>query len=136
MRAGRGLQPLDLGPYHVRSSKPVPRPRRTGFPGRPKEGEFVDRQEIQEEDRTAGRAETAAARIDIGAWLRSLSRPQRIIAHVRASGETTGTAARTFRISSAGISQLRVWFKENWERLHGEQRSGQHARSGPVMTVR
>jgi len=124
-----------IGPYYVRGSKPVLRPRRTVLPGRPKGGEFVDQHEIQEEDRTAGPAETADVRIDMGAWLRSLSQRQRTIAYVLASGETTGTAARTFRITSARISQLRACFKENWERSHGEQGSGKHARSSPVMTV-
>jgi len=66
-----------IGPYYVRGSKPVLRPRRTVLPGRPKGGEFVDQHEIQEEDRTAGPAETAEVRIDMGAWLRSLSRRQR-----------------------------------------------------------
>ena len=46
------------------------------------------------EDRTAGPAETAVARIDWAAWLRSLSRRQRTIASVLATGETTGVAAR------------------------------------------
>jgi len=75
-----------IGPYYVRGSKPVLRPRRTVLPGRPKGGEFVDQHEIQEEDRTAGPAETADVRIDMGAWLRSLSRRQRTIAYVLASG--------------------------------------------------
>jgi hypothetical protein len=72
------------------------------------------------EDRTAGPTETAAARIDWADWLRSLSRRQRTIACVLASGETTGVAARKFRISQARISQLRAWFKESWERFHEE----------------
>jgi hypothetical protein len=71
------------------------------------------------EDRTAGPAETAVARIDWGAWLRSLSRRQRTIASVLATGETTGVAARRFRLSPARISQMRVWFRESWEQFHG-----------------
>jgi hypothetical protein len=71
------------------------------------------------EDRTAGPAETAVARIDWAAWLRSLTRRQRTIASVLATGETTGVAARRFRISPARISQLRLWFRENWEQFHG-----------------
>jgi hypothetical protein len=76
--------------------------------------------EVLVEDRTAGPAETAAARIDWAAWLRSLPRRRRTIACVLASGETTGAAARQFRISAARVSQLRTWFKESWERFNGE----------------
>jgi hypothetical protein len=72
------------------------------------------------EDRTAGPAEIAAARIDCAAWLRSLSPRQRTIASVLAIGETTGVAARRFRLSPARISQMRVWLRESWERFHGE----------------
>jgi hypothetical protein len=72
------------------------------------------------EDRTSGPAETAVARIDWAAWLRSLSRRQRMIASVLATGETTGVAARRFRLSPARISQMRVWFRESWQRFHGD----------------
>ena len=85
--------------------------------------------------RTAGPAETAAARIDWANWLRSLSRRQRAIAGTLANGETTGVAARKFRISAARISHVRSWFKENWEQFHGHERSGKHAHSGQVKTV-
>jgi hypothetical protein len=37
-----------------------------------------------------------------------------------AGGETTGAAARKFKISQARISQLRMWFRDNWNRFHGE----------------
>jgi hypothetical protein len=75
------------------------------------------------EDRTAGPAETAVARIDWAAWLRSLSRRQRTIASVLATGETTGVAARRFRLSPARISQMRVWFRESWQRFQGDMPS-------------
>jgi hypothetical protein len=71
------------------------------------------------EDRSAGPAETAAARIDWAAWLHSLPRHRRALACLLASGETTGSAARKFRISAARISQLRAWFRDNWEQFHG-----------------
>ena len=61
-------------------------------------------------------------------WLRSLSRHQRAIACTLAGGETTGVAAWKFRISEAWISQLRAWFKENWEQSHGEEPPGNHGR--------
>jgi hypothetical protein len=76
--------------------------------------------EVLVEDRTAGPAETAAARIDWSNWLRSLSRRHRAIACTLAGGETTGVAARKFKISQARISQLRTWFRENWKQFHGE----------------
>jgi hypothetical protein len=72
------------------------------------------------EDRTAGPAEIAAARIDCAAWLGSLSPRHRKIASLLATGETTGVTARKFRLSSARISQIRVLFRESWQRFHGE----------------
>ena len=75
--------------------------------------------EVLVEDRTAGPAEIAAARIDWAAWLRSMSRRQRAIASLLARGETTGAVARKYRISAGRISQLRTWFRENWEQFHG-----------------
>ncbi len=80
------------------------------------------------EDRTAGPAEIAAARIDCAAWLGSLSPRHRKIASVLATGETTGVAARKFRLSSARISQMRVWFRESWQRFHGDTPSVSLAR--------
>jgi hypothetical protein len=73
------------------------------------------------EDRTAGPAEMAAARIDWDAWLSSLSRRHRLIACSLAVGETTGATARRFQISPARISQLRAWFCENWNQFHAER---------------
>ena len=58
--------------------------------------------EVLAEDRTAGPAETAAARIDWVDWLRSLSRHQRAIACTLAGGESTGVAAWKFCISAGG----------------------------------
>ena len=84
--------------------------------------------EVLVEDRNAGPAETAGARIDWAAWMHCLPRRQRAIASILASGETTGAAARRFRISAARISQLRAWFKDNWEQFHGQEPSGQPAR--------
>ena len=71
------------------------------------------------EDRHAGPAETAAARIDVRAWLGTLSRQQRRIAKALALGETTNVVARKFGLSPARISQLRGWFRENWQRFQG-----------------
>lgn len=72
------------------------------------------------EDRTAGPAETAAARIDVGAWLRSLPGRNRRIAKLLATGETTNAAARRFRLSAARISQLRWELEQSWVQFQGE----------------
>lgn len=80
--------------------------------------------EVLVEDRTAGPAEIAAARIDYAAWLRSLSRRHRAIAGTLASGESTGGTAHKFRLSAARISQLRAWLHEHWLRFHGLEMEG------------
>jgi hypothetical protein len=75
------------------------------------------------EDRRAGPAETAAARIDLDAWLRSLPQRRRIAAVLLARGETTGAVARNFRVSAARVSQLRNELHEAWLRFHGESQA-------------
>ena len=60
------------------------------------EGEW---REILLEDRKAGPAETAAARIDIADWFASLPQKKRRIAATLATGETTKRTARKFRVS-------------------------------------
>ena len=69
------------------------------------------------EDRRAGPAETAAARIDFGLWLQSLSNRNRRIAEMLASGEKTGVVARRFGLTAGRISQLRTLFERSWQRL-------------------
>jgi hypothetical protein len=71
------------------------------------------------EDRRASPADIAAARIDVAAWLRSLSQRNRRIAKTLAMGETTSEAARRFKLSSARISQIRDELKTSWERFQG-----------------
>jgi hypothetical protein len=75
------------------------------------------------EDRTAGPAETAAARLDVQAWFRTLSSRNRRIAKALAKGETTCAAARQFGLSPGRISQLRAWFQWRWERFQGCQQT-------------
>jgi hypothetical protein len=70
------------------------------------------------EDRRATPADTAAARIDVAAWLSSLSHRSRRIAMTLAMGETTSGVARQFKVSPARISQLREELKASWERFH------------------
>ena len=76
--------------------------------------------EILVEDRQAGPAETAAARIDIGEWFASLPRRKRHVAASLATGEATKTAARKHRISAGRISQMRREFQESWVEFQGE----------------
>ena len=71
------------------------------------------------EDRQAGPAEIAAARIDVAAWLKSLSKRQRRIAKALALGASTSEVARRFGICPARISQLRSWLKAHWGRFQG-----------------
>jgi hypothetical protein len=75
--------------------------------------------EILVEDRHAGPAETAAARIDFLEWLASLSVRMRGIAETLAAGETTGWVARRFRLSNGRISQMRRELRQGWDDYHG-----------------
>ena len=69
------------------------------------------------EDRRAGPAETAAARLDLTAWFRTLTKRNRQIAKALSLGETTGDVAEKFGLSAGRVSQLRVWLREHWERF-------------------
>jgi hypothetical protein len=91
--------------------------------------ERIDRRDPQDgvwneqlvEDRRAGPAETAAARLDLSAWLRTLTKRNRQIAKALSSGETTNTVARQFGLSAGRVSQLRVWLREHWEQFQGDR---------------
>jgi DNA-binding NarL/FixJ family response regulator len=72
------------------------------------------------EDRKAGPAETAAARIDVAIWLKSLPHRDRQIAQVLACGETTGTTAKKFKLSDGRVSQLRRELEASWLQFQGE----------------
>ena len=67
------------------------------------------------EDRRAGPADTAAARLDLVAWLRSLSPRNRRIARALAVGEMTATVAKDFNLTAGRISQLRKLLFEHWD---------------------
>jgi DNA-directed RNA polymerase specialized sigma24 family protein len=79
------------------------------------------------EDRSAGPAEIAAARIDVAAWLCSLSPRSRRIAKALAMGETTTDVAQKFNVSRPRVSQFREELKASWEKFHerGQQYTGQ-----------
>ena len=62
--------------------------------------------ELLIEDKTAGPAETAAARIDFANWMRRLPPRARAVATVLAKGESGCEAAERFGVSPCRISQL------------------------------
>ena len=72
------------------------------------------------EDKKAGPAATAAARIDIGAWLATLSARDRRIAQSLAHGHSTSDVAHQFQISAGRVSQLRRRLHDSWMRFQGE----------------
>ena len=76
--------------------------------------------EVVVEDRRATPADTAAARLDLAQWFRSLPRRNRRIAKALAGGETTAAAAKQFGICPARISQLRQELRRSWRALQGE----------------
>lgn len=76
-------------------------------------------QEALVEDRHAGPAETAAARIDMAAWLRSLGGKKRQIAQTLAKGERTGKVAAKYGLTAGRVSQLRRELEESWEEYQG-----------------
>ena len=78
-------------------------------------------QEVLVEDRHAGPAQTAAARIDFRNWLASMSPRNRQIARALATGEQTDVVARQFNLSKGRISQLRSELRRSWSEFHGEE---------------
>lgn len=76
--------------------------------------------EVLVEDRTAGPAQTAAARIDVGNWFKAMPPRDRKIAKSLAVGERTMDVAKRFRLSQGRISQKRDEFHNSWKRFQGE----------------
>jgi hypothetical protein len=77
--------------------------------------------EVLVEDRRHGDpASVAAARIDIGEWLATMSSVRRKLAECLAAGTTTIEAARLFNLTPGRISQLRKEFQTSWSTFHGE----------------
>lgn len=72
------------------------------------------------EDRHVGPADTAAARIDVGAWFGRMRTKERRIAQALAVGERTKDVARRFNLSAGRISQLRAEFQQCWRHFQGE----------------
>lgn len=76
--------------------------------------------EVLVEDKHAGPAETAAARLDVTKWFRKLPAAKRRIARVLATGETTKATARKCGLSEGRVSQLRRELQASWRELQGE----------------
>ena len=72
------------------------------------------------EDRHAGPADTACARLDFAQWFRSLPRRRRQIAKVLAAGETTKATAEKFGVTAGRVSQLRRELEAAWQQFQGE----------------
>jgi hypothetical protein len=72
------------------------------------------------EDRNAGPAEVAAAKIDFEDWFRRLPRRDRRIAARLAVGDRTRDVAKRFGLSPGRISQLRKAFRHSWAEFQGE----------------
>ena len=89
--------------------------------------ERIDRRDPQDgvwneqlvEDRRAGPAETAAVRLDLTAWLHTLTKRNRQIATALSLGESTNAVAEQFGLSAGRVSQLRGWLRERWEQFQG-----------------
>lgn len=111
-RVGTPLNKRDvLSPANRRVTvEPLPR-----FPHG--DGEW---QEVLVEDRHAGPAETAAARLDVAKWFRRLPAAKRRIARELAGGETTLATAKKFGLTAGRISQLRRELQTSWRELQGE----------------
>jgi hypothetical protein len=114
-RVGAKLNVRDVSSPYCQKAKGIILKRLDRFDEQ--DGEW---QEVIVEDHHAGPAETAAARIDIAAWFASLPRRKRRIAQTLATGETTKTAARKFRVSPGRISQTRRELETAWQEFQGE----------------
>jgi hypothetical protein len=77
-------------------------------------------EEVLLEDRHAGPAATAAARIDVQAWLEMLRPRDRRMAEALALGARTREVARRFHLSEGRVSQKRSELRRHWLQFQGE----------------
>lgn len=75
--------------------------------------------EMLAESRKCTPAELAASRIDFRDWLERMPPKKRRVATALATGESTNSAARRFRVTPGRISQLRREFEDAWRDFHG-----------------
>jgi hypothetical protein len=81
--------------------------------------------EVLVEDHRAGPAQTAMMRLDFASWLSTLSKRDRQVAEVLASGESGLLAARRFGLAPSRISQLRRKLYVLWSAFQGELKAAQ-----------
>jgi hypothetical protein len=117
-RVGAKLNVRDVSSLYCQLSKGISLQRLDRF-----DGESGEWREVLIEDKHAGPAETAAARLDVREWFRRMSPRDRRIARALAIGCNTGEVARQFRLSPARISQKRRQYLESWREFQGEGRS-------------
>jgi hypothetical protein len=114
-RVGAKLNVLDVSSEYAQRLKQITVERLDLYDEQ--KGEW---REVLIEDRHAGPAETAAARIDIGEWFDSLPKHKRRIAKTLATGETTKRTALKFRVTPGRISQTRRELQNTWQEFQGE----------------
>ncbi len=81
-----------------------------------KSGEWVN---AFVEDRRASIPDQVAIRIDVPAWLQTLSRRARAIAKDLAVGCLTSELAKKYRLSPGRISQMRKELRDSWFQFQG-----------------
>ena len=114
-RVGTKLNVRDISSPYAQQRKGFTVGRLDRFDAR--KGEW---REVVVEDRKAGPADTAAARLDIADWLAGLPKQKRRVAETLARGETTKAAARKFRLSPGRISQMRRELERGWQGFQGQ----------------
>ena len=114
-RVGAKLNVRDVSSEYAQREKGFTVERLDRFDER--KGEW---REVLVEDRKAGPADTAAARVDLANWFATLPRRQRRVAETLASGETTKAAAKKFAVSAGRISQMRRELEVAWQDFQGE----------------
>jgi len=114
-RVGAKLNVLDISSEYCQARKQITVERLDLYDEQ--KGEW---REVLLEDRHAGPAETAAARIDIGEWFDSLPKHKRRVAQTLATGETTQRTARKFRVTPGRISQMRRELQNAWQEFQGD----------------
>jgi hypothetical protein len=114
-RVGTKLNVRDVSSEYAQREKGITVERLDRF-----DEENGEWREVWMEERKAGPADTAAARLDIADWFATLPKQKRRVAETLARGETTKATARKFKVSAGRISQLRREFERGWEEFQGE----------------
>jgi hypothetical protein len=111
-RAGRAVG----GSVNSQDLTSMRRQRERGGPVAP----LDDWQDSLVETRRTTPADTAAFRVDFGAWLGTLTPRDRKLAKDLARGEPTSGVASRFKLTAGRVSQLRRELWASWQRFLGE----------------